>query len=302
MRQLMEGSMTDFWIHLDGCEKLRSAMLTGESVPLPRTEQLLTICSFMSTLSRSTDPFLPSKPWKYGPAASIKYLLERSPFRVDDHSLEFTYGITATLARYMDLIILLSRHLDYYVTRNLPVPSSLQRVVSDLQKALETWTITTEPLASVPKANHETLSLVTCHIIAFHASLVTYFHTRTRWYTSTSSPQSQSMDLSYYNRICVTNLLAAEALKTSCGSRIGWNAMAPIVWPGFIAACEAEVHERPLWRTWWLGVQRYCIGSIASLWEVVQEVWESKDNGDRGHGPRWMTVLRRSGRRVMSGG
>jgi arginine metabolism regulation protein II len=312
----MEGSMTDFWIHLDGCEKLRTVMLRGnsdsgsDSHSLPRTEQLLTICSFMSTLSRSTDPFVPPKPWKDGPAASIEYLLETSPFRVDDHSLEFTYGITATLARYMDLTILLSRHLDYYDTRNLPVPSSLQKVVSDLRQPLETWTITTEPLASVSKADHETLSLVTCHILAFHASLVIYFHTRTRWlatssYTSTSSPQSQPRDLHHYNRICVTNLLAAEALKSSCGTRIGWNAMAPIVWPGFIAACEADVHERPLWRTWWVGVQRYCIGSIASLWEVVEEVWrEEREGGRGGHGdgPRWMSVLRRSGRRVMSGG
>jgi arginine metabolism regulation protein II len=306
MGQLMEGSMTDFWIHLDGCERLRAVMLRGESIPSPRTEQLFTICSFMSTLSRSTDPFLPPKPWKDGPAASIEYLLEASPFRVDDHSLEFTYGITATLARYMNLTILLPRHTDYYATRKLPVPSSLQQVVSDLQKALETWTITTEPLASVPKADHETLSLVTCHILAFHASLVIYFHTRTRWlatpsYTSTSSPQSQPPDLHHYNRICVTNLLATEALKSSCGSRIGWNAMAPIVWPGFIAACEADVHERPLWRTWWVSVQRYCIGSIASLWEVVQEVWREEEEG-RADGPRWMGVLRRSGRRVMSGG
>ncbi|KAL3451365.1 fungal-specific transcription factor domain-containing protein [Aspergillus insuetus] len=313
---LMEGSMTDFWIHLDGCEKLRGVMLRGDSdsdsdsLPSTRTEQLFTICSFMSTLSRSTDPFLPPKPWKDVPAASIEYLLETSPFRVNDHSLEFTYGITATLARYMDLTILLARHIDYYATRNVPVSSSLQNVVADLQHALETWTITTEPLASVPKADHETLSLVTCHILAFHASLVIYFHTRTRWYTSTSSSQSQSLDLSYYNRICVTNLLAAEALKSSCGSRIGWNAMAPIVWPGFIAACEADVYGRPLWRTWWVGVQRYCIGSIASLWEVVQEVWRDDQEGMGryrgedwdGRGPRWMGVLRQSGRRVMSGG
>ncbi|KAL3487215.1 fungal-specific transcription factor domain-containing protein [Aspergillus germanicus] len=296
---LMEGSMTDFWIHLGGCEKLRAVMLRGEGNPSLRTEQLLTICSFMSTLSRSTDPFLAPKPWKDGPAASIEYLLETSPFLVDDHSLEFTYGITATLARYMDLTILLARHIDYYATRDLLVPFSLQKVVSDLRDALETWTITTEPLASVPTADHETLSLVTCHILAFHASLVIYFHTRTRCCTRSSSSAPQ--DLHHYNRICVTNLLAAEALKSSCGTRIGWNAMAPIVWPGFIAACEAEVHERPLWRTWWVSVQRYCIGSIASLWEVVQEVWREEGEG-RADGPRWMGVLRRSGRRVMSGG
>ncbi|KAL4783740.1 fungal-specific transcription factor domain-containing protein [Aspergillus varians] len=298
---LMEGSMTDFWIHLDGCKKLQSVMEKDKTLQSPGTDQLLTICSFMRTLSRSTDPYLPPKRWSERPFISIDSLLENSPFRTDNHSLEFTYGITATLASYMDLTILLSQHLAYYDTHNLPVPHSLNQAASILHQALTTWSITNEPLASVPDGDNETFSLVTCHILAFHASLVIYFTTLTNWpHRHNSSPSP----LHHYNRICVTNLLAAEALKSSYGSRVGWNAMAPIVWPGFIAACEAAPDERPLWRTWWVGVQRYCIGSIAILWEVVQEVWDRGDPGDRGggRGPQWMGVLRESGRRVMSGG
>ncbi|KAL3457282.1 fungal-specific transcription factor domain-containing protein [Aspergillus heterothallicus] len=308
---LMEGSMSDFWIHLDGCDKLRSIMQTrqGYNMESPRTEQLLTICAFMSTLSRSTDPYLPSKRWtRDAPSAPIRDLLETSPFRTDDHSLEFTYGITATLARYMDLIICISQHLSYYENRNLLPPSSLRHALSSLHEALTTWSITDEPLTSVNEGDHETLSLVTCHILAFHAALVVYFYTRTNWERyylhgdSRSSDPSSNDVLRHYNRISVTNLLAAEALKSSCGSRAGWNAMAPIVWPGFIAACEAELDEQPLWRTWWAGVQRYSIGSIAILWEVVQEVWQDHAEGEASERPRWLRVLRRSGRRVMSGG
>ena len=77
--------------------------------------------------------------------------------------------------------------------------------------------------------------------------------------------------------------------------------MAPIVWPGFIAACEAGPEQRPLWRVWWIGVQRYSIGSIGVLWGVVQEVWEMRDEGER-EVPGWRAVLKRNGRRVMSGG
>ncbi|KAL3473169.1 fungal-specific transcription factor domain-containing protein [Aspergillus californicus] len=286
---LMEGGMSDFWIHLDGCEKLllmvRNSNMTGNT-------QLLTICSFMSTLSRSTNPYTTPKPWRWSGPVSIEDLLQTSPFLPEDHSLEFTYGTTVRLASYLHLTISISQHLYFHETHNLLLPLSLEQALTTLHSALTTWSITTEPLPSVPNNDYETLSLVTSHIIAFHAGLMIYF------YTLTQHPCSDSV-LRHYNKICVTNLLAAEALKSSLGKSLGWKAMAPIVWPGFIAACEAEVEERPLWRAWWVGVQQYCIGSIRTLWEVVQEVWE----GDyEGAGPRWRAVLRRRGRRVMSGG
>ncbi|RDW63186.1 Zn(II)2Cys6 transcription factor [Aspergillus mulundensis] len=280
---LMEGSMTDFWIHLDGCKKLRFLL------PKQGNNQLRTICSFMSTLSRSTDPWLPPKPWKQQ---------ENSPFLPDDSNLECTYGITATLASYMDLVIRLSQHLRYYHTNDLPLPPPLEHAISTLHSALISWSIAKEPLMSVAEGDAETFSLVQCHILAFHAGIVIYFYTVTGW---TRTPDSRSI-LCHYNNICVTNLLSAEALKTTYGSQAGWNAMAPIVWPGFIAACEAVPEERPLWRIWWVGVQRYRIGSIEVLWEVVQEVWDIDENSSDANEPRWMSVLRRNGRRVMSGG
>ncbi|EAW11079.1 Zn(II)2Cys6 transcription factor [Aspergillus clavatus NRRL 1] len=288
---LMEGSMTEFWIHLEGCEKLRLS-LQNSQLCSSRHDQLLTICSFMSTLSRSTNPYLEPKPWREHPSVSIDHLLRISPFLPDNHSLEFTYGTTATLASYMSLAILLSQHLCYYEVHNLPLPPSLEEVCAALDRALLTWSISDEPLSSVPDGDYQTLSLVSCHILAFHAAVVIYFHTLTH-------VRSASV-LRHYNKICVSNLLAAEALKSSHGSQIGWNAMAPIVWPGFIAACEAELEERPLWRAWWIGVQRYCIGSIHTLWDVVQEVWQDENPYDRG--PKWKAVLGRRGRRVMSGG
>ncbi|KAL2833039.1 fungal-specific transcription factor domain-containing protein [Aspergillus cavernicola] len=307
---LMEGSMSDFWIHLDGCEKL--LLLMRNRVP-SGDNQLLTICSFMSTLSRSTNPYITPKPWTRrlrSTPVSTEELLQTSPFSPDDHSLEFTYGITVKLASYMHLTISISEHLSFYQTYDLPLPASLDQARAALHQALTTWSITDEPLASVPDGHHETLSLVTCHILAFHASLIIYFHTLTGTSsgTSTQHPCCRASILRHYNRISVTNLLAAEALKLSHGMQLGWKAMAPIVWPGFIAACEAEPEERPLWRAWWMGVQKYCIGSIRTLWEVVQEVWEEDyscsyegDGDGDGDGPRWRRVLRRRGGRVMSG-
>lgn len=294
--------MSDFWIHLDGCEKLLSVVKQNSALQSSGTNQLLTICSFMGTLSRSTDPYLPPKVWREQLPVTINDLFAKSAFFPDNHSLEFTYGITATLASYMDLTISLSQHLRYYKTNQLTIPNSLEQAISIIHDALTSWSITDEPLSSVPADDTETLSLLRCHILAFHAALVVYFYTITNWDTTHSSTASSGVSRADHNHICVTNLLAAEALKSSVGARSGWNAMAPIVWPGFIAACEAGVHERPLWRTWWVNVQRYCIGSIAILWGVVQEVWEDEDTCAEVTGPRWVAVLRRSGRRVMSGG
>ncbi|KAL4974024.1 fungal-specific transcription factor domain-containing protein [Aspergillus desertorum] len=295
LSMLMEGSMTDCWIHLDGCEKLQSILRAQAA------DQLLAICAFMSTLSRSTDPCLPARPWEWKaerPPVSIDDFLATSTFARDNPSLEFTYGITTTLASYMELTIRLSQHLRYYHIHGLPLPLSLEQAICALHKALTAWSDTNEPLSSVSKGDSETLSLVRCHVLAFHAALVIYLYIVTGWSTD---PSSTSI-VRHYNRICVTNLLSAEALKTSYGAQAGWDAMAPIVWPGFVAACKAAQDERPLWRTWWVCVQRYCIGSIAVLWEIVQEVWQEDDLQVRELEPRWMKVLRRSGRRVMSGG
>ncbi|KAL4901683.1 hypothetical protein BDW74DRAFT_170122 [Aspergillus multicolor] len=291
---LMEGSMSDFWIHLDGCEQLRALL------PKQGTNQLLTICSFMSTLSKSTNPWLPPKPWQEHEDSSvgIAKLLETSFFPPDDSSLEFTYGITVTLASYMDLTICLSQHIRYYRIRDLSLPPSLEQAISTLYEALLTWSIAKEPLSSVTEGDTETFSLVRCHVLAFHAALVIYFYIITG-----GGGRSDSRSLMcHYNNVCVTNLISAEALKTACERQAGWNSMAPIVWPGFIAACEAAPEERVLWRTWWMDVQRYCIGSIAILWEVVQEVWDADENSFDLSEPKWRKVLRRNKRRVMSGG
>lgn len=302
--------MSDFWIHLEGCDKLRAMMRkTKQGHDYPLTERLLTIGAFSTLLSRSTDAYLAPKRWEEGSSlASLDYLLNTSPFCPNDTSLEFTYGISATLAHYMYLIIRSCQHLDYYEARDLSPPVSLRRAIATLGEALQTWSIDDEPLASVSRAEHETRSLVVCHVLAFHAALIIYLHSRTGWLDRHSKSERSAgaavpdeSVMRHYGRICVTNLLAAESLKSSCGDRAGWRAMAPIVWPGFIASCEAEPDERPLWRAWWTGVRQYRIGSIQALWDVVQEVWRRQQKGDSQKRPRWIEVLRRSGRRVMSG-
>lgn len=284
--------MTEFWVHLNGCNQLKSS-IQGQAIASSGHSQLIHICSFMSTLACSTDPFLAPEAWT-GIFENADDLRQGSPFLPDDHSLEFTYGTTATLATYLHLTISLSQNCAYYELNQLPLPEALQQACDSLCTAISHWSIDQETLASLPEDDYETRSLITCHVIAFHAAVVIYFHSVLNY----SAPGSI---LRTSNRVCVSNLLAAEALKSSDGARKRWNAHAPIVWPGFIAACEAELDERPLWQAWWTGVQKYCLGSIVTLWDVVQEVWRARDAGNT-ETPGWRGILRQRGRRVMSGG
>lgn len=282
---LMEGGMTEFWIHLEGSQRLQSSVIAKETWDFEH-KQLHTICSFMATLARSTDPNLEPIPWK-----EDKSSIKNSPFQIDDHSLEFTYGTTGRLASFLHVTIKLTQHLAFYRSKNLSLPASLLQVCSNLATLISAWSIADESLASVPDRDYETLALVKCYVTAFHAATAIYFHTLVQ-------PCSSSL-LRSYAKTAVENLLCAEALKSVPASK--WTLMAPIVWPGFIAACEAVPEDRPLWTTWWVMVQKYCIGSIAALWVVVQEVWRARDN-NRLENPRWLSVLKRKGKRVMSGG
>lgn len=288
----MEGEFTEFWIHLEGCERLMSSF-GGPPDNSPQHTQLNNICSFMHTLSQSTAPYTTPKP-SLEACDRIEDLLNHSPFLPDDHSLEFTYGTTANLASYLHLTISLSQSIAYFELNELPTPPYLRKACMALYAAISGWSINQESLASLPGTDYETRSLITCHVVAFHAAIVIYFHTMLDYPTPHSILQS-------YNKICVSNLLAAEVLKMSNGASKGWNAMAPIVWPGFVASCEAELIDQPLWRAWWTGVQKYCIGSIKTLWDVVQDVWRDRDAG-LAQKPGWREVLRRRGKRVMSGG
>ncbi|KAL4890660.1 fungal-specific transcription factor domain-containing protein [Aspergillus ambiguus] len=289
---LMEGGMTEFWIHLDGCEKLK-ASLRDPGMRSSRHTQLTSICSFMNMLSQSTAPYTIPK-LSFGGSESLGELLKSSPFLPDNHTLEFTYGATATLASYLYLTISLSQSFAYFEVNDLPPPPNLQKTCTTLFNAISSWSICQETFASLSETDYETRSLITCYATAFHAAAMIYFHTILRY------PASHS-NMKTYNQICVSNLLAAEALKLADHAKKSWNVMAPIVWPGFIAACEASASERFLWRKWWTVTQKYCIGSIETLWAVVQEVWKESDEGAIEQ-PGWRDVLRRRGKRVMSGG
>jgi arginine metabolism regulation protein II len=67
---------------------------------------------------------------------------------------------------------------------------------------------------------------------------------------------------------------------------------ASILWPGFIACCEARQEDTPGWMEWWEQMLTYRIGNIASLYETVKEVWRLHDREENdGSMPLWRVCL-----------
>ncbi|KAF9890463.1 hypothetical protein FE257_005868 [Aspergillus nanangensis] len=293
---LMEGGMTEFWIHLQGCDQL-SILQPYMLDPSLRRDKLRSIGCFMSVLSQSTNPYMTPMPWMRQ-IQDVESLLGTTGFHSPDHLiLEYTYGTTACLATYLELTISLSQSLTYYNLHKQPVPETLHRAQDLLQNKIRTWSISQEPVVSLLADDDEdTRALISCHVVAFHAATAIYFYTMLDYPVETTT-------LKTYRMTCVSNLLAAEALKASDSARTRWGPMAPIAWPGFIAGCEADLDERELWETWWTESRKYCLGSIETLWKIVREVWKRRDAGlIEGDIPGWMWVLRRQRRRAMSGG
>jgi arginine metabolism regulation protein II len=69
-------------------------------------------------------------------------------------------------------------------------------------------------------------------------------------------------------------------IKMQHTSDTSGKVMAPVVWPGFVAAFEAADEDRDAWQRWWVRMQSYHIGSIATMWTEVQEVWTERGRGN----------------------
>ena len=125
----MDGGMTEFWIHLDGCEQLHRLIPNNQTLQEPY-KQLHSVCSFMATIARSTQQNFVPLPWPDLQSSEGVVVHIGSPLHLEDSSLEFTYGITASLASFIHITIKLYHHVAYYSANNLSVPESLQTVIN----------------------------------------------------------------------------------------------------------------------------------------------------------------------------
>lgn len=277
--------MSEYWVHLEGVNQIRRQW--GNEQPSELSiRRLLTISSFLKVLSDTTSVDLSPIPWSEN---TVFYKLP-SEFLDNSFGLEFTYGITPTLANYLYQTTILAQHTSYFVSKDLPIPLSLLSTCFRFSTMLSSWSLDAEDLSCISGADPTTLQLARIHILAFAQSLRIYYHTRVVPCTSSQ--------LALYVEHTAQHLTEIESIK---GRRVGLiaDSAASITWSGFIASCEAELGHRDIWHRWWVSMLRYRIGNIAHLWAVVQGSWALRDAGLR-EVPAWMPLLRQTGQRVLA--
>jgi arginine metabolism regulation protein II len=288
----MEGSMSEYWIHLDGLELL-ARQLRNDGKTSTITDRLIANSSFLSTVASTTSIELPSIPWEYDTIDSSD--VEEERFNVHN-GLEVTYGITYSLARLMRRIVARSQNIAFYVSQDMPLPTSLIAACSKLSDDISEWSIDSEPLSELfvldsERDCHISLQLARSHLLAFAHSLRVYYHTRIL-------PCSSS-EMSHYVEMVAHHLMTIESIKSE--ANYDSNVAATITWPGFIASCEAKQgSERDVWCRWWNGMLRHRIGNIPHLWNIVQKAWSLRDDEGSTEVPGWIPALRATGKRVLA--
>lgn len=284
--------MSEYWIHLDGLERL-ARQLRDDGKASPIIDRLITNSSFLSTVASTTSMDLPPIPWQDDSIDS--YDLKDEHYRAH-HGLEVTYGITNSLARLMRQIVNRSQNISFYVSKDIPLPTSLITACTNLSEAISQWSIEEEPLSELflfesDSHSRTSLRLAQQHLLAFVHGLRVYYHTRIL-------PCSPS-EMSHYVQLVAQNLIAIEVIKSE--AKYDSNVAATITWPGFIASCEAKQgQERDIWYRWWNGMLRHRIGNIPHLWNMVQKAWALRDDEGSTEVPGWMPALRVTGKRVLA--
>ena len=268
--------MDQFWAHLDAsmriCDHLRPVAWDR-----PRSRSMINICNFLHVISESTNWSLVPIPWE----ESSPTTLAAVPLFYEDGTLETTYGITAGLAGLISRITRLAQTIRYYNMNSINPPRDLQNACEHLAIAVESLS-TDQDAAGIPQdCDEHVRTLLAEHIDAFALGIKVYFH------ISVGSCSEARLDDLVQGIGCKLNVI--EEQKKSTERR--YAKTATIMWPGFIAACEAQQHHRDIWRRWWSDMASYGIGNIAVLWNIVQEAWSLRDSGSD-ISPAWLPVLR----------
>lgn len=288
----MEGGMSEYWLHLKGFRRLQnlSYRLHSPDQRFSETERYLkTVFYCQSTLSRSTDCNQPPLPW-----SSHSLDSEPSHESIDTQCLQHTYGVTHTLLRFINDITKLSQHALYYSLRGLSLPEGLQRARVILGERVLLWNVEHEEIVLFDESEAAILTAQTMrlHILAFAYAVQVYYITHLVLPVDPSGRNNGEIVVKLRQQVLhVTSCLQRIEIIKRDNPGVFQKPMAPILWPGFIASCEAEPRDRELWLEWWGGMLRYRIGNIQPLWNTVQAAWRTRDEdslglnrSDRGNG------------------
>ncbi|KAK4947610.1 hypothetical protein LTR10_013556 [Elasticomyces elasticus] len=310
---IMEGSMTEFFTHLQACERLCSSHLSNIALEpqkiSPPTRQLAVNSAFIATLAQTTTHHPPP----YINLVEFKQAsLFESPFRTDDTSLEFTYGITSTTASFMYLTNKFWQCAHSAASFGLTVLSEITDAILTLSCLIESWTPSLEPFTSIPANDTASLALARDLAMSFNYATRIYFQSC----FSLESSSARSATRAELSELTLMALEKAETNKnmTSRSSKFGVKG-ASISWPAFVAACEAPPELRPRWAEYWECLINYRIGNLTVVWGTVKDVWKSTDQGSNADDfqsppnnaetfqltePKWSKVLREANFSILA--
>lgn len=280
----MHGDMDQFWTHLDASMRI-SELLRPVAWERPRSRSMANICNFLHVISESTNWSLVPILWEESSATAKATM----PLFYEDGTLETTYGITAGLAELISRITRLAQTIRYYNSHSISQPPGLQATLEHLANAVESLP-TPQDTAGIPQdCDEHVRKLLEEHIDAFALGIKVYYH------VSMGSCSRERLDDFVQEVGCKLNMI--EEQKKSTERR--YTKTATIMWPGFVASCEARQDHRDLWRRWWSDMSSYGIGNIEALWTIVQESWLLRDSGSD-ISPAWLPVLRARGKFILA--
>ena len=246
---------------------------------------MINICNFLHVISESTSWSMVPIPWEVGSTTT----LAATPVFYEDGTLETTYGITAGLVELISRITRLAQTMRYYSVHSTSPPPELQIARENLAAAVELLP-THQDAASIPQdCDEHVRALLAEHIDAFALGIKVYFH------VSVGLCNQERLDDLVQVIGCKLNMI--EEQKKSTERR--YTKTATIMWPGFVASCEARQDHRDLWCRWWSDMSSYGIGNIEALWTIVQESWLLRDSGSD-VSPAWLPVLRAKGKFILA--
>ncbi|KAJ5177934.1 Amino acid/polyamine transporter I [Penicillium coprophilum] len=273
----MTGEDSDFPIHLKGCRQLQRPDHATES-PDDSTQQVSSICHFLSLLARTTAHELDPRPWTpEGP------FFEQPYFHNDDINIQYMYGITPYLGNLLQRTCQLAEYLVFY--QDVEMPTILLEACSILHDEIFSWDIESESFDLVTLEDPTMLDIIRYQALAFHSAIAIFYYR--------AIENSNPLDLQQRVGAIWTNLSLAEDLKDVYSW--GEKRAAPMSWPAFIAACEAT--DREPWVEWWERVQGYSMGNFKRQWKVIQEIWSIMNLDD--NVINWRDALKQSGKLVL---
>jgi arginine metabolism regulation protein II len=257
--KIMDGGMSDHWIHLEAGIKLQAsrhyAMLVSHETCL-----LNNICKMLHLFGQTTLPHRTHKPWPgydYVPRGADFYSLEPS--------IEFLYGITISIAGAIFRIYRLSQYVACYRSQGQEYPESLLEACETLADDLGSYTITSELFSTIDSSEAEAymVDIARAQAKAFHNAALIYYYRSIQECARSCLHQEQQAVLTAMNE--------AEDLKVSFGKHTSFPA--PITWPAFVASCEAVGEERHSWDKWWRRLEVYGMRNYHRQYATVRSIW-----------------------------